>query len=207
MPQKRGPEVVVSPLVKQNRELQAVIARLSKKLKNAELIIEVQRKWLCCWATRFRTSGSTRRTHERRLGVGRQRRQSGCLPLLGVPRASLYRRMQPAAPCRVRPRPARALCAAERQIVLDHLHSQRFCDKAPSEIYARLLDEDIYLCSIRTMHRILAENGELKEQQRSRPVMDKLHAWLEAQLAERKTEIAPPSPKFGSRIYCGTGSP
>jgi putative transposase len=29
--------------------------------------------------------------------------------------------------------------------------------------YATLLDEDIYLCSIRTMHRILAQNGELKE--------------------------------------------
>jgi transposase-like protein len=41
---KRGPKVVVSPLVKQNREQQAVIARLTKKLKNAELIIEVQKK-------------------------------------------------------------------------------------------------------------------------------------------------------------------
>jgi transposase-like protein len=43
-PKKRGPKVVVSPLVKENREQQAVIARLTKKLKNAELIIEVQKK-------------------------------------------------------------------------------------------------------------------------------------------------------------------
>lgn len=43
-PHKRGPKVVVSPLVKENRELQADIARLTKKLKNAELIIEVQKK-------------------------------------------------------------------------------------------------------------------------------------------------------------------
>jgi transposase-like protein len=43
-PRKRGPKVVVSPLVKQNREQQAIIARLTKKLKNAELIIEVQKK-------------------------------------------------------------------------------------------------------------------------------------------------------------------
>ena len=43
-PKKRGPKVVVSPLVKQNRELQVVIDRLTKKLKNAELIIEVQKK-------------------------------------------------------------------------------------------------------------------------------------------------------------------
>ena len=43
-PKKRGPKVVVSPLVKENREQQAIIARLTKKLKNAELIIEVQKK-------------------------------------------------------------------------------------------------------------------------------------------------------------------
>jgi transposase-like protein len=43
-PKKRGPKVVVSPLVKKNREQEATIARLTKKLKNAELIIEVQKK-------------------------------------------------------------------------------------------------------------------------------------------------------------------
>ena len=43
-PQKRGPKVVVSPLVKQNRQLQAANARLTRKLKNAELSIEVQKK-------------------------------------------------------------------------------------------------------------------------------------------------------------------
>jgi transposase-like protein len=43
-PKKRGPKVVVSPLVKENREQQATIIRLTKKLKNAELIIEVQKK-------------------------------------------------------------------------------------------------------------------------------------------------------------------
>jgi putative transposase len=82
---------------------------------------------------------------------------------LGVPRATLYRRMLPATLRRVRPTPARALCAAERQVVLDHLHSERFSDKAPAEVYGSLIDEGTYLCSIRTMHRILAENGELKE--------------------------------------------
>jgi len=59
--------------------------------------------------------------------------------------------------------PARALTVAERQTVLDHLHSERFRDKAPAEVYATLIDEGIYLCSIRTMYRILAESGELKE--------------------------------------------
>jgi transposase-like protein len=43
-PKKRGPKVVVSPQVKENRNLQADVARLTTKLKNAELIIEVQKK-------------------------------------------------------------------------------------------------------------------------------------------------------------------
>jgi transposase-like protein len=43
-PHKRGPKVVVSSLVKENRELQADVTRLTRKLKNAELIIEVQKK-------------------------------------------------------------------------------------------------------------------------------------------------------------------
>ena len=97
------------------------------------------------------------------LKLGESVGQAVACRALGVPRATLYRHMRPAAPLRIRPKPARALCAAERQIVLDYLHSERFRDKAPAEVYATLLDEGIYLCSIRTMHRILAENGELKE--------------------------------------------
>ena len=82
---------------------------------------------------------------------------------LGVPRASLYRSLQPVVPPRIRPTPARALDARERQAVLDHLHAERFADKAPAEVYATLLDEGTYLCSVRSMHRILAENAEAKE--------------------------------------------
>jgi hypothetical protein len=47
--------------------------------------------------------------------------------------------------------------------VLDVLRTPRFVDLAPAEIYATLLDEGVYLCSIRTMYRILAENGEIRE--------------------------------------------
>jgi len=97
------------------------------------------------------------------LELGSSVGQAAACRALGVPRATLYRRMLPAAPLRPRPMPERALTAAERQVVLDHLHAERFRDKAPAEVYATLLDENIYLCSIRTMHRILAENGELKE--------------------------------------------
>ena len=43
------------------------------------------------------------------------------------------------------------------------MHSPRFVDKAPAEVYATLLDEGTYLCSIRTMYRILHDNGEVRE--------------------------------------------
>jgi putative transposase len=57
----------------------------------------------------------------------------------------------------------RALLAAEKQQVLEILHSDRFVDQAPAEIYATLLDEGRYLCSIRTMYRILATEQEVRE--------------------------------------------
>lgn len=57
----------------------------------------------------------------------------------------------------------RALSPRERQSVLDTLHTDRFVDLAPREVYATLLDEGDYLCSIRTMYRILEENDEVKE--------------------------------------------
>jgi putative transposase len=85
---------------------------------------------------------------------------------LGVPRASFYRRRtSPAEPAqtRLRPRPPRALSDPERQEVLDVLHSPTYLDKAPAEVYASLLDQGTYLCSVRTMYRILQAEDELRE--------------------------------------------
>ena len=82
---------------------------------------------------------------------------------LAMPRASYYRSRQPPRLVAPRPTPERALGPAERQAVLDVLHSERFADKAPAEVWATLLDEDTYLCSVRTMYRILDESGEVRE--------------------------------------------
>ena len=84
---------------------------------------------------------------------------------IGVPRASLYRRRQPAKAESEKQQKAspRALSEPERQEVLDTLHSERFRDQAPHEVYATLLDEGRYLCSTRTMYRILDDNEEIKE--------------------------------------------
>jgi len=83
---------------------------------------------------------------------------------LGVPRASLYRWRRPATrPVRPRPKSHRSLPPVEQQQVLDVLRSPRFVDRSPAQVWATLLDEMIYYCSIRTMYRILAANGEVKE--------------------------------------------
>ncbi len=47
--------------------------------------------------------------------------------------------------------------------MLDTLRAPRFVDLAPAEIYATLLDEGVYLCSIRTFYRVLAHHGEVRE--------------------------------------------
>jgi len=85
---------------------------------------------------------------------------------LDVPRSWLYRQLQEATESVVRearPSPARALDAGERRAVLELLYSERFVDRSPSEVYATLLDEGTYLCSIRTMYRMLEGNGEVRE--------------------------------------------
>ena len=85
-----------------------------------------------------------------------------------VSRATFYRHLSPATRPQVsRPRPPLSLSQSERQAVLGELHSDRFQDKAPLEVYATLLDEGRYLCSPRTMYRLLAsEHGSVKERRR-----------------------------------------
>jgi putative transposase len=81
-----------------------------------------------------------------------------------VSRASYYRQQKPpSSELKPRVKPVRALSEEERQQVLEVLHSQRFIDQSPAEVYATLLDEGTFLCSIRTMYRLLAEHHETKE--------------------------------------------
>jgi putative transposase len=82
---------------------------------------------------------------------------------VGLARATYYRRRRPAVRTPSGRTSPRALRPEERQRVLDVLHEERFVDKAPAQVYATLLDVGTYLCSIRTMYRILAENQEVRE--------------------------------------------
>jgi len=85
---------------------------------------------------------------------------------LGASRASVYRRRRPLRPVerRARSAPARALSEQERGQVLDVLHCDRFVDSSPAQVWATLLDEGRYLCSERTMYRLLAaRHGRVRE--------------------------------------------
>src|ERR1022692_1703569 len=85
---------------------------------------------------------------------------------LFAPRASHYRQRRASiSPAKARPRPSppRALAPAERETVLAHLHGERFQDRSPAAVYATLLDEGEYLCSIRSMYRLLKQRGESRE--------------------------------------------
>ncbi len=98
---------------------------------------------------------------------------------LDLSRAVFYRRKarrdEAQRPVSVRPSPERALSPVEKQEVLDLMHCERFMDRAPREIYAALLDEGRYLCSVRTMYRILEGEGEVRERrnQLRHPVYEK----------------------------------
>ena len=88
---------------------------------------------------------------------------------LGVSRATFYRRQRPTPGLQQpRPTPARALCESERERILDVLVCPRFVDRAPAEVVATLLDEGEYLCSERTMYRVLAANQPVRERRNQR---------------------------------------
>jgi putative transposase len=83
---------------------------------------------------------------------------------LNVARATYYRRKHPRPERPARPSPARTLSVEERAEVLAVLNAEPHVDLAPAAVYAKLLDEkQTYLCSVRTMYRVLAGAGEVRE--------------------------------------------
>lgn len=91
-----------------------------------------------------------------RLGVA-----ATCVAL-GVAVSTYYRRRCPRPTRPRRPSPPRTLAATERTAIVEILHAPPFVDLAPAQVYARLLDAGRYLCSERTMYRILAAHREVR---------------------------------------------
>lgn len=94
-------------------------------------------------------------------------RRAGCAAL-GRSRATHYRHRRPPlqGPPEPRPRSHRALQPAEATAILETLNSERFCDQAPAQVWATLLDEGTYLGSISTMYRLLRAEHQVRERRR-----------------------------------------
>jgi putative transposase len=88
--------------------------------------------------------------------------QAACAALI-VPRSSFYRARTKRAERTISKISPRALSEAEKIKVRQELNSERFQDQSPREVYATLMDEGRYLCSWRSMYRILDENQEVRE--------------------------------------------
>jgi len=90
---------------------------------------------------------------------------------LEVSRATLYRKtLSPVKQTskKLSTNPIKTLSDEQRQTILNLLHSEKFVDKTPYEIYYSLLDEGKYHCSIRTMYRLLEIKGENRDRRRQR---------------------------------------
>ncbi|MDI6765146.1 MAG: IS3 family transposase [Thermodesulfobacteriota bacterium] len=168
-PKQRGRKAnPIHPFQAENEQLRKENNLLQKRLEKAELIIDIQKK---NFTDAGNSSGDPRERRGRLMEaievltpeVGTQ---PACVAM-GIPRSNVYRhrarRNGPQPEPQKRPSPLRALSSQERHEVLEVLHSERFVDKAPQEVYAALLDEGQYLCSIRTMYRLLDERKEVKE--------------------------------------------
>jgi len=90
---------------------------------------------------------------------------------VGEAQARWYRRHRqspppPPKPERVRAPQPRALSEIERKELRRVLNSEEFVDEAPATVYAKLLDQGIYLASVPTMYRVLREHDEVHERRR-----------------------------------------
>jgi putative transposase len=81
---------------------------------------------------------------------------------MGIPRSTFYYAQKPRKPSPRKAHP-RKLSDEEETEIRKELNSERFQDKTPRDVYAALLDEGTYLCSWRTMYRVLKKHDEVRE--------------------------------------------
>lgn len=94
----------------------------------------------------------------------------GLCNAFGMARATFYRALKKRYPSQQqRSTNIRRIPDEQRQQIIGTLNSERFCDMSPPEAFTTLLDEGAYLCSIRTMYRILSENQQNVQRRQSHP--------------------------------------
>ncbi|HVS90343.1 MAG TPA: IS3 family transposase [Candidatus Acidoferrum sp.] len=163
-PRKRGRKSERDPLTEENEKLRRQVGQLTEKLRKAEIIIDVQKKVAALLGRPI----AEPEENFLMAAVGELATTAGiyaACQALALPRASYYRHRRPrssASPVSRR-RPARALHQQEKETVLACLHEERFQDRSPAAVYATLLDEGTYHCSISTMYRVLDEHSESRE--------------------------------------------
>ncbi len=151
--------------------------RLARELKRTQTALEITGK-VHALLEQLAASGHREQveavTGERLAALEEVTSTKRACELLGVSRATVLRRRRPPVLGPPPPRPARRpappnkLTEPEREHVGSVLRSDEYCDLAPAQVWARLLDIGIYLCSIRTMYRLLAAVGQNRERRRQR---------------------------------------
>nr|WP_225858235.1 IS3 family transposase [Rhodococcus wratislaviensis] len=158
--------------------LKRELARTNKRLATTEAALGIMGKGSRALGISLRERGHRRAAQEALMAAHHDLTGAGvttraATTLTSVTRSTAARnktRRSDPSPSPVaateRPVPANKLTAAERHQVLTMLNCNRFVDQAPLEVYAQLLDEGTYLCSVSTMYRILRENTQVAERRR-----------------------------------------
>lgn len=114
-------------------------------------------------------------SHIKKIAAEKDVALSGLCDGLQISRATLYRNNinNSGSNAISRPlKPHNAINDEERQRILDVMHSERFVDSTPYDVFYTLLDEGQYIGSIRTMYRVLFEAGESKDRRNQRKHRD-----------------------------------
>ena len=142
------------------------------------------------------------------MGIYRELRAAGITAraaarLTGLSRATVTRKPRPLMWV-VPPAPVNKLNPKERAQVGEVLDSPRFVDQPPLQVYAQLLDEDTYLCSVSSMYRILGEHRQVRERRRLARHPARVRPELVAQPRGRCSAGTSPSSQARSRASTST---
>ncbi|WP_247596308.1 MULTISPECIES: IS3 family transposase [unclassified Rhodococcus (in: high G+C Gram-positive bacteria)] len=163
---------------------QAEIARLTRELNRAnkrlnttEAALDIMGKGTRALGISLRERGFRREEQQAMTtayttltGIGISSREGSVLT--GLHRSTATRRSvaatapTPPVPQEPAAEPVNKVTTSERRRILGVLNCERFVDLAPLQIYAQLLDEGIYLCSVSTMYRVLRENRQVSDRRR-----------------------------------------